>query len=165
MKCQKCGKNEANNHFTRIVNGKKEELHLCTACAGEEFTTFIPFGGEPMDANTFLSGFFGGAAAEQPTIDTNVCPTCGITFSEICEKGKIGCGDCYNTFRPRLTRTLKQIHGNTVHTGKIPKRAGSELSRGRKIEKLEAELNSAVMKQEFERAAEIRDKIKELRGE
>ncbi len=164
MKCQRCGKNEANNHFSRVVNGKKEELHLCSACANEEFT-FLPFGGDPFGVNNFLSGLFGGTTADMQTGVQNVCPTCGITFDEICQKSRIGCADCYNVFRSRLANTIKQIHGNAQHTGKIPGRAGSEISRNRRIEKLETELNRAVMKQEFEQAAKIRDKIKELRGE
>lgn len=164
MKCQKCGKHEANNHFSRVVNGKKEELHLCTACANEEFT-FIPFNGDPFGVNNFLSGLFGGVSSDTKTETANICPSCGISFSEICEKSRVGCGECYNAFRSRLVRPLKQIHGNVVHTGKIPKRAGSKLSLDREIEKLESELSSAVMKQEFEQAAKLRDKIKELRGE
>ncbi len=165
MKCQKCGKNEANNHFTRVINGKKEELHLCSSCAKEEFPTFSPFGNEIIDAGSFLSGLFGGAPTGIKASNAEVCPSCGITFAEICEKGKIGCADCYNAFRPSLLRSVKQIHGTTAHTGKIPQRAGSEISKSRRIEKLETELSNAVMKQEFEQAAKLRDEIKELKGE
>ncbi len=48
--------------------------------------------------------------------------------------------------------------------GKVPKRSGDALIRGRQLSKLEAELNDAVMKQEFERAAELRDQIRELKA-
>ena len=30
MKCQKCGKNEANTHVKRVINGEFEEYHLCS---------------------------------------------------------------------------------------------------------------------------------------
>ena len=33
MKCQKCGLNHANINYTRVVNGERMELHLCDACA------------------------------------------------------------------------------------------------------------------------------------
>lgn len=35
MKCQNCGKNNANVSYTRIVNGNRMELHLCSECARE----------------------------------------------------------------------------------------------------------------------------------
>ena len=33
MKCQKCGVNDANINYTRVINGKRGELHLCSECA------------------------------------------------------------------------------------------------------------------------------------
>ena len=33
MKCQNCGKNEANFQYRQIINGKKKELILCSECA------------------------------------------------------------------------------------------------------------------------------------
>ena len=40
---------------------------------------------------------------------------------------------------------------------------GGNLKRDRQIAHLESELNAAVLKQEFEKAAELRDRIKELK--
>ena len=33
MKCDSCGKENANVHMTSIVNGVKEEHHYCQQCA------------------------------------------------------------------------------------------------------------------------------------
>ena len=33
MLCESCGKNEAYIHYTKIVNGKHSEVHLCEECA------------------------------------------------------------------------------------------------------------------------------------
>ena len=35
MKCQKCQVREATNHMTEIINGQKQELHLCQECAAQ----------------------------------------------------------------------------------------------------------------------------------
>ena len=33
MYCENCHERPANVHFTKIVNGKKMEMHLCEYCA------------------------------------------------------------------------------------------------------------------------------------
>ena len=33
MKCENCGKNEANFVYRSSINGRTEEYHLCQACA------------------------------------------------------------------------------------------------------------------------------------
>ena len=36
MKCDSCGKENANIHMTSIVNGVKEEHHYCQQCANKK---------------------------------------------------------------------------------------------------------------------------------
>ena len=36
MKCDSCGKENANIHMTSIVNGAKEEHHYCQQCANQK---------------------------------------------------------------------------------------------------------------------------------
>ena len=44
MKCEKCGKNEATFHYQSIINGDREEYHLCEDCVKEEgFTDMMDF--------------------------------------------------------------------------------------------------------------------------
>ena len=88
-----------------------------------------------------------------------------MTYEAFVSKGKLGCGDCYKTFHDRLLRPLRQIHGTYEHVGKIPERGGGALKNSRKLERLKAQLDAAVQKQEFEKAAKIRDEINELKGE
>lgn len=88
-----------------------------------------------------------------------------MRYNEFVETGKLGCSECYDAFRGRLIRPLKQIHGACEHIGKVPVREGGQIKNDRKIKKLETELNAAVMKQEFEKAAKLRDEIKQLKGE
>lgn len=167
MKCQKCNKREATTHMTKIVNGYKEELHLCSKCAQNSFEynelkTDFGIGG-------FLSGMF-SSGKTQPTVgngnefEADICPTCGLSYSDFLQKGKLGCGDCYSAFRNRIRRPLKQIHGTYEHIGKAPSRSGGKVMLDKKIATLESELNSAVLKQDFETAAKLRDEIKDLKS-
>ena len=50
MLCEKCGKNNANVHITRNINGKVTELHLCEECAKTS--------GQMVSVNRFFNDFF-----------------------------------------------------------------------------------------------------------
>ena len=94
------------------------------------------------------------------------CPLCGHSYSDFRKSGKLGCGECYNTFRAPLSVTLKQIHHNPLHKGKVPKTYDEKIRKKRELENLKAELSTAVKAEDYEEAAKIHRKIKELeRGE
>lgn len=94
------------------------------------------------------------------------CPLCGHTYSDFRNSGKLGCGECYNTFRAPLSVTLKQIHQNPVHKGKVPKTYDEKIRKKRELENLKAELSTAVKAEDYEAAAKIHKRIKDLeRGE
>lgn len=95
----------------------------------------------------------------QNTAANTVCPICHTSIAEFSKTGRLGCPHCYEEFKPILTQTLKSIHGNAAHTGKIAKNASEKLKAKRKLEQLEKQLQEAVAKQDFENAATLRDKI------
>lgn len=162
MKCFKCGKNEATTQYTKIVNGVKSQTFLCSECAGLVEEKEFNFGFE-NDLNNFFSGFFGTLPQAQPKKKEDVCPFCNMSFSDFLKDSRLGCAVCYETFSEKLAGPFKQIHGSSFHTGKVPERAGKEIKNTRKLKKLEDELSVCIEKQEFEKAAELRDKIKELK--
>lgn len=93
------------------------------------------------------------------------CPVCGHTYSDFMRTGKIGCGECYKTFRLPIKQTLARIHPNTVHTGKIPSKSGEELKLKRRYESLKAQLSSAVKNEDYETAAKLHKEIKAMENE
>ena len=162
MKCDKCGKREATTHITKVINGYKEEFYLCPECASKsndykEMKESMSFG-----IGDFLTGMFTGAAKQSEAAD--ICPTCHMSYSSFIKSGKLGCGDCYSAFSDRIARPLRQIHGNADHVGKIPRRGGDKLILDKKISALEDELNQAVLRQDFETAAALRDEIIAIRA-
>jgi protein arginine kinase activator len=165
MLCQECKKNLATVHFTKIVNGNITELHLCEECAKKykelDLDTSFSF-------HKFLTGFLDNIQGEQFKVnyDKDIkCNNCGMTYSEFKQLGKFGCPNCYEAFREKITPLFKQIHGHESHIGKIPKRAGGVIGVKKEINKLKNQLDNCVEKEEFEKAAELRDKIKELQEE
>lgn len=166
MLCQECGKRPATLHFTKIVNGEKTELHICESCARER-GEFVPGTQGGFSIHNLLSGLLdfeqagGGAAKSQAAR----CETCGMTFSQFSKIGRFGCSDCYKHFSDKLDPLLKRVHGNTVHVGKVPKRAGGQVKAKREIDRLKQEMQRRIEREDFESAARLRDRIRELERE
>jgi len=166
MLCQECNQKEANVHVTQIINGYKKEQYLCQDCAQksggigiEGFIMSDPLG---FNVANFLDEIIGTPAKPQKSIETGNCSGCSMTLDEFSHIGKFGCKQCYNTFSLRLRPLLKKIHGNLQHTGKLPRLAAGEIQVRREKDKLKLELRKAIETEEYEKAAEIRDKIREF---
>ncbi len=166
MLCQNCGKNEATTHIRRVVNGDTTQTHLCAECAnhlgyGDMFSGF------GLNLDDFFGGFLGDTVQKLASPAEQKCPKCGNTFSDIVRSGKVGCGQCYEIFYDKLLPSIQRIHGRIKHSGKqspgIDTVAESvEENKVDPVAKLKEELAAAIENQEFEQAAVIRDKIREL---
>ena len=155
MLCEKCGKYNATTHIRTIVNGIMREQNLCSHCAGEQ--------GFDLTPQNSLSGMLASMLCEFSGIQPQTakkCPVCNATFSDIANSGKVGCAECYNTFKAELLPYLKRVHGSTKHIGKIPNDAPLN-----EVSQLRNELNRLVAEENYEQAAIIRDKIRKLEGE
>jgi protein arginine kinase activator len=167
MLCQDCKKREAQVHLTQIVNNEKLSLSLCKECAAA-----LGFH-SPLDNVPFpLAEILSGLAEPDPTVqkeapqDDLACQSCGLSFTEFTRQGRFGCGDCYSAFRGRLEPIMRKIHGASLHRGRNPEYAKIDDAEALPIkeeERLETELNRAIADEDFERAAELRDKLKSVR--
>jgi protein arginine kinase activator len=163
MLCQNCQQQTANVHFTKIVNNIKIELYLCEKCAKEDGKFNF---GVPLNLNNFFGGLmgFGGVGQYINTMAPQqiICKKCGMSYEEFQKSGKLGCDNCYEYYSERLRPLLKRLHGNTQHTGKIPSKVSKTMKASKEIEKLKELLNRAIQNEEYEKAAELRDKIKNV---
>ncbi|MGN0171969.1 MAG: UvrB/UvrC motif-containing protein [Acutalibacteraceae bacterium] len=162
MMCQHCGKHPATTHLKRTVNGQTTELYVCAECAAKQGMDL--FGGFGWNMGNLFGGFFNEPFLRESG-ETVRCESCGRSFREIAESGQVGCPDCYTTFYDRLQPSIQRIHGKTVHAGKIACGASDAGRAQRELEQLKEELNKAVALQEYEKCAQLRDRIKELEGE
>jgi protein arginine kinase activator len=163
MLCQECNKRPATLHFQKIVNGEKSEFHICESCAREK-GELIPGAANSFSIHNLLSGLldFEPGHSVGAKLQQLRCDHCGLTYSQFSKLGKFGCSSCYKHFAERLDPLLKRVHGNTHHVGKVPKRAGGMIHYKREIEALKRELEKRIANEEFERAAQLRDQIREL---
>lgn len=170
MLCQECNQMPATLHFTKFINGEKNEIHICEKCAQEMGEVYINQAGQGFSFNNLLSGllniepiFQSSTASAKPKTEELRCKRCNLSFKEFVQVGKFGCEDCYKTFDNQLNPILKRVHsGNTAHIGKIPNRMGDTIHLRKQVAQLKEVLKDLIEKEEFEKAAEIRDEIRSL---
>ncbi len=165
MKCQDCGERESKVHLTQIVNNEKVVLNLCEECAAKR-GFHSPLDNIPFPLADFLAGMLtaesAGKSADESAEPPLVCPACGLSFHEFSRQGRFGCGECYRAFREKLQGLLRKIHGSSLHRGKLPPLLSEEGGVIKEQERLQEELQRAIGDEDFERAADLRDKLKSL---
>jgi protein arginine kinase activator len=167
MTCEMCKQNPATVHIVRVVSGVKQEMNICESCAkssqGLSFEGMMKLD-TPFTFQNILSGLVEYINQSPNSIRNTeaTCPHCGTTYSEFKQVGLLGCGDCYKSFSQIVMPVIKRVQGNVEHVGKIPVKAGKEIMEKRRMLGLKEELQKAVLAEEYERAAELRDRIREL---
>ncbi len=162
MVCQVCGKSPASVHFTEIVNGKMSELHVCEACAHEKGVQPAQGKGKFWISDLIAGMIDESASGDQERIGHIQCAGCGLLYSTFRETGRLGCPACYESFGTQLRPVLRRIHGAIRHVGKTPARDEGRVERRRALTQLQDALDRAIEHEEFEQAAELRDKIMSL---
>ncbi|MDP4086521.1 MAG: UvrB/UvrC motif-containing protein [Bacillota bacterium] len=173
MNCQECNQRPATLHFTKIINGEKTEVHLCEKCAQEKGELFMLNGGSGFTFNHLLAGLLNlDTSFQQQNQDAFhqeevlQCDHCSMTFQQFIKIGRFGCSHCYEAFKEQLVPVFKRLHGgNWAHNGKIPKRIGGGIHLRKRIEEFKNQLKDLISREEFEKAAVIRDEIRSLEKE
>ena len=177
MLCERCKKKEATFYYHENVNGTEKTYSLCRDCADElekngEFKTFgkdfAPFENlffhDPLEN---IGSLFAPAKTRQLAERGNAkkCPLCGMTLADFSRDGKAGCPTCYEAFADELEPAIGRIHGRTSHNGRAPSKFREKTELKNRIRVLEAEQKEAIKTENYERAAEIRDELKNLRSQ
>lgn len=162
MLCDNCKEKESIIHFTQIVDNQTTTLHLCESCAAAK-------GLEPgMSPGNFpLTDFLAqvGKGSSEGGGAVAPCGYCGLRLEDFKKTGRLGCPHCYSSFEANLKGLLRRLHGNTQHVGKVylpPDPTHAEQQE--RLAGLRRKLDKAVEREDFERAAQIRDMIRTLEG-
>ena len=163
MVCDICKQNPATVHLTEIVDEQMSELHLCETCANQK--------GAQVESHFGLSDLLSGLADFSKTQEpegaaeatTKACASCGMTYDDFRKVGRLGCAECYVTFKRSLGSLLKRIHGSPIHVGKSPVRLlkPSKIAKSEMME-LKKKLVKAIENEAFEEAARLRDHIRRV---
>ncbi len=170
MLCEKCKKRTAAVFYNENINGKMRSFSLCGECAAhlrekgelQDITSMVGSFADPFSElqDNLFGGFFGipkslGVSTEKR------CHRCESTYADIVKDGRVGCPECYTVFEGELSRMIRSIHGTTSHTGSVPARHRARQEREEKLKRLRKEMQEAIAKEDFERAAALRDEIRQ----
>lgn len=157
MNCQKCNKRPATVHIVQFVNDIKTEQHLCSICSGQTSIIFPQFN---VSDNLIIEKFLNQVNSDAGL--GHVCQKCGTSFEEFLSSGLLGCAHCYEQFEEKLEEPIRRLHHAYMHKGKKP---GNIQQSHSSLEALRKELEQAISDENYERAAVIRDIIKNMEVE
>lgn len=183
-KCKGCQKDKVFHDVSIGPDGSIVEKHACEDCAAAQ--GFVPSGAQaPLQEllSAFVVGPGSGESASggvEITVRARACERCGTTFTDFKRAGLLGCPSCYRAFEGQLGPMIERAHeGATHHVGKVPKRALSECggkpdaarlerllgdaeARAARASAIRAQIAQALEREEYERAAELRDALRRL---
>lgn len=156
VRCQRCPK-PATLHITEVLGPKTiEELHFCEECAQKHLY-------EPTSPAKSADAKVTAELDDQDIEKLNAltCPNCGITFKDFRSTGRLGCPQDYEVFRKQLVPLLDNIHGEQKHQGKSPRFRGvADRKTTTALGSLRRQLQGAIAREDYEQAAQLRDKIR-----
>jgi protein arginine kinase activator len=161
MSCDQCHEREAVIHLTQIVNDQVTTLHLCERCAAEKGVE-SPGAVAKTPLGSFLAAM--GKEVEAPAPRTaDTCSQCGGSLQDFRESGRLGCPECWRAFEAPLRDLLRRLHGSTHHVGeRYADRHDTTPRPSVEAADLREQLRAAVESENFELAAELRDRLRVL---
>lgn len=155
--CDLCGKNEgtiAVSQFDR--EGKMTEIVVCAECARKRGLT------QTEGNKSGVAKLLDELKARPEKADAQaVCGRCGTTFADFKRQGRLGCADCYVAFQEELVPILRRLHSAVQHVGKTPTAGRKSAQERMNLERLRDELKKAIASEDYEKAAALRDRLKQ----
>jgi protein arginine kinase activator len=160
MLCQICKDKQATIHLTEINEGKRTEMHLCQKCAAEQGMVVQ----SKLSVDELLGNLLESQPDEDDVLDTEQrCPVCGFNPNDLNDQPLIGCPKDYQMFEAQLLPIIENVqNGKTNHTGKIPSNVPDNTKSYMELLNLRGKLEDALKKEDYEKAAKLRDRISEL---
>lgn len=167
MTCQNCNLRPAKVHYTEIINKRMVTMDLCVECAEEKgVDVHKAVSGGSYGLGDLVAGLIDSAVdSDAERIGRVRCSTCGYDYSDFKKVGRFGCPECYVAFEKQLQPLLRHIHGSTQHGGKSPAQLGPHAVMRQHLVELKEELSRAIEVEEYEKAARLRDEIREIDSE
>lgn len=168
MLCERCHAHPATVHMVQVVNGHRKEEHLCSECAEKEHVfqkeqSFFGHGFFDSPLDHFFGGSMLGHLLEDP-FGTRTLEDQGGQFIEVSPEKLPENESSYDRFKESIRPSFQK------GKNEIPVKEAKEEEKmdapaeSRELQALRKELKSCVDREDFERACEVRDKIKAIEG-
>ncbi len=198
-KCQICGR-PAHLFLTQVVNSEITELSLCETCAKdrgffdpeslamaeEHFPDAVKKKvdelareiAEKLKNNESLVNSHPSPHRRARIASLKECSHCRFKLAAVASTGRVGCPECYTSFRHELAKLAKVLHYDADATDEITKSSSPDtpesketkqhtikvpVAQRRKI--LQTQMKKAIIQEDYERAALLRDELKKLESE
>jgi len=162
--CDNCKEREAAVHLQQVKDNSVTSMHLCNECAAEKGIE-TESGAVKFPLSDFLASMGEGSTVQGAKGDEGTaCSSCGATLKDFQDSGRLGCPKCYETFETQLRDLLRRLHGSSHHVGEsyITSRAGESDELEEQLADLRKRLRQAVETENFELAAELRDRLRSM---
>jgi protein arginine kinase activator len=162
MKCECCKEADATIHLTQVIDSEVKKLNLCQVCAQKNGIDL----NSPISITDVLLGLGQPVAKGIMTVASEFdlsCSRCQLTRAEFKKRARLGCPECYKAFMGELSALTQAMHHSRQHVGKIPARQGNAARITAQIAGLQKDIETAIAKEEYEVAANLRDKIRSLK--
>ena len=157
QKCERCS-SPATVHITEVLSESKfEEHHVCEQCYKQYAQA-----SQGKSSAKALTAESGTGDLEEALFGQQECPDCGIKFVDFRNNHRLGCSRDYQVFQNELMPLLENIHGETRHCGKTPRRYPQTKKAEAELVQLRQRLKRAVDREDYEEAGRLRDQIKTL---
>ncbi len=158
MLCDSCKERDAVVQLTRIVENAVTKLDLCEKCAAAQgVATTLAAPEHPLGD---LLQAVQQHASSSPE-DAASCTFCGATARDFRATGRLGCPHCYDAMEHSLRELLRRLHGNSKHVGVAYHAPVAHLvEKADSVHDLRDRLRRAVEGEQFELAAELRDRLR-----
>jgi len=159
--CDLCGKVEATMKVSHLdKDGKVTEISVCGSCARQRGFTEV----EKLKAG--VAEIIADLKNRVDEGDTRlVCGKCGMSYAEFKRQGRLGCAECYVSFHDELVPLVRRIHGAVQHVGRTASGGRKQAQVKINVQKIRDALSSAIQAEDYERAAALRDQLKQAEAE
>jgi len=157
-KCDICGKFEAQMKVRQVdKDGKQSEVEVCVECARQRGFS------EAEKVKIHVAEVLSEMKQDVKDDDRKVlCPSCGMSYADFKRLGRLGCAQCYDSFRERLEPLVRRLHGAVQHVGKSTTTGRKHAQERMNRQRLTEELDQAIKNEDYEKAAAVRDQMRRL---
>ena len=158
MKCQNCGKNEVSFHYSSSVNGSVTEAHLCAECASKSGYDMDSLFDVDRVMGSFMPSFFGQGAGA------------GSLFSGFFPfvTPMLGSGEGFAPvvrFQPFTPERINECSCGKIAPEVSEAEVDDEMKKRREVNMLREQMRIAAESDDFEKAIELREKIKGMEAQ
>ncbi len=164
LKCSICGKEKAVLHIQEIIGNERRQINTCRDCEanGNIIEKCLELEFNNIDA-VFPNYKSLTSKKKKSNPSVKICKVCGYSLDDFLKTETASCPKCYEYFKTEISRSIKKIHRENKHIGKISNKNITDRDVETKINQFKEKIELLIKIEKYEEAALIRDKLEYLK--